>query len=187
MFNPIIKKIFFITTILFTILTACNKDEKKILAQIINDLNFKNTTDIKVFIALDTECPLSQSYTKKINELSEKYKKEVMFICFFPGKYHTDKGVANFKKKYDLKIKSFIDRDLTATNIFGANVVPEVFVLNENYKIVYKGLIDNWIGELGRKKQYINREYLIDAIDASLNNDLPLISSTEAIGCIIEK
>jgi len=186
MFKSIIKKIFIITTLL-TILPACNKDEKNILTQIINDLNIENTTDIKIFVALDTECPLSKSYTKKINELSKKYKKEVIFICFFPGKHYTNVEVDNFKKKYNLKIESFIDKDLTVTKVFDANVVPEVFVLNKNYKIVYKGLIDNWVGELGKKKQYINKEYLIDAIEASLNNNLPLIRSTEAIGCIIEK
>ena len=183
------KKVFFIISILIILLIFIiyNKRRANIYIKIVKDLNIKNIPSTKVFIALDPECPLSQSYTKKINSLCKKYEDKVLFIGFFPGSNYTTQEINNFKEKYNLNINSFIDKKLIITKAFNANVVPEVFVLNNDYKIIYNGLIDNWVGELGRKKQYINKEYLIAAIESSLNNDLPLIRSTKAIGCLIEK
>mgnify|MGYP001247590419 CR=1 FL=1 len=189
MFNHLIKKIF-IATLIFTTLISCGKNKKtikKTIIKTINQLKIKSTIpDVKVFIALDPECPLSQSYTKKISQLHKKYHPKVLFVCFFPGDHYTDQEINLFVKKYNLNTEFFVDRKLIITKTFNASVVPEVFVLNNNYEIIYKGLIDNWIGEIGRKKQYINEEYLINAIEAALNNNLPLINSTEAIGCLIE-
>ena len=186
MFKNIIKKIFIITLI-FTTLISCENEQKKDVIKIINQLNIKNNIpENKVFIALDPECPLSQSYTKKINQLQEKYHKKVLFVCFVPGDHYTDQEINLFIEKYELKTEFFVDKKLIITKIFKASVVPESFVLNNNYEVIYKGLIDNWVGEIGRKKQYVNEEYLMDAIEAVLNNNLPLISSTEAIGCLIE-
>ena len=189
MFNRTSKKVFFIISILIISLAFLiyKKKKENVFIQIIKDLNIEKIPDTKVFIALDPECPLSQSYTKKINDLFKKYKEQVLFIGFFPGSYYSDQEINSFKEKYNLNIKSFIDKKLTLTKTFNADVVPEVFVLNNDYKIIYNGLIDNWVGEIGKKKQYINKEYLIDAIESSLNNELPLIRSTKAIGCLIEK
>ena len=186
MFNKIIKKTF-ITTLIFTTLISCEKKQKEHVIKTINQLKIKkNIPENKVFIALDPECPLSQSYTKKINQLYEKYHKKILFVCFIPGDYYTDQEINLFIEKYDLKTEFFVDKKLTITKTFNASVVPEAFVLNDNYEVIYNGLIDNWVGEIGRKKQYVNEEYLMDAIEAVLNNNLPLISSTEAIGCLIE-
>ena len=53
--------------------------------------------------------------------------------------------------------------------------------------MVYRGLIDNWVSELGRTRQYTNKNYLEDAIESILLNKKPNISKTKAIGCFIEK
>ena len=196
MYNQIRKQkniILFSIIVLLSSFSCYNKEKesnKNIFIEIINQHKLNSNqkkTSIKVFFALDPECPLSKNYTKKIKHIFEKYNKEVLFACFFPGDYYSNEEVEFFMRKYNLNMKSFIDRDLKATKAFNANVVPEVFVLNQNYEIIYQGLIDNWIGKLGRTKQYINQEYLIDAIEASLKNKIPLINRTEAIGCLIEK
>ena len=53
--------------------------------------------------------------------------------------------------------------------------------------MIYQGLIDNWVSELGRTRQYTNQNYLEDAIESILLNKKPNISKTTAIGCFIEK
>ena len=68
-----------------------------------------------------------------------------------------------------------------------AQVVPECFVLNKNLELIYKGLIDDWVGEIGKTKRYINNNYLIDAIESSIDDNSLKINSTIAIGCIIER
>ena len=41
--------------------------------------------------------------------------------------------------------------------------------------------------EIGKTKQYINIDYLFDAIESSINDSSIKINSTIAIGCIIER
>ena len=53
--------------------------------------------------------------------------------------------------------------------------------------IIYKGLIDDWIKEIGRKGQTIKNQFLKQAINSHLKGDSIIINQTNAIGCIIEK
>ena len=46
--------------------------------------------------------------------------------------------------------------------------------------------MDNWLGELGRRRQVITEFYLKDAIESYLNEEEIKIKKTKAIGCFIE-
>jgi len=82
------KKIFFLLGIgLLIFFTSCDffKSKKKVIDLVQKKINFeKSNKEIKVFFALDTECPLSKQYTKKINQLAERYSTDVDFLIFFP-------------------------------------------------------------------------------------------------------
>ena len=80
-----------------------------------------------------------------------------------------------------------IDTNQILTHFLDAKVTPECFLLDKDLKIIYQGLIDDWIKELGRKGQQINNSYLDDAIINYLNRDSVKIIKTTAIGCIIER
>ena len=53
--------------------------------------------------------------------------------------------------------------------------------------ILYSGLINDWIKELGRKSQNTNNHYLEENIKLFLNKEPIIINHTKAIGCIIQK
>ncbi len=80
-----------------------------------------------------------------------------------------------------------VDTNHILTNFLNASVTPECFLLDSNLNILYNGLIDDWIKELGRKRQNIDNNYLEDALSAYLKNKEILNKETKAIGCIIEK
>ena len=80
-----------------------------------------------------------------------------------------------------------VDTNQVITNLLDAKITPECFLLDSSFNNIYHGLIDDWIKDLGRKGQYINYDYLIDAIDSHLNNKQVKITRTKAIGCIIER
>ena len=141
---------------------------------------------IKVFVALDTECPLSKQYTQKINQLSKKYKKNTVFFAFFPGSFYSEEQVDSFMTVNNLNINFFIDYDLSITKYLRATVVPEAFVINSKWEIFYQGLIDNWASELGRTRQYTSKHYLENAIIAITKEKKPSIKKTNAIGCLID-
>ena len=184
-----IKKYFFLGIGLLFFFTTCDlfRPKKNIIQIIQKKINFESSNkEIKVVFALDTECPLSKQYTKKINQLAEKYSKNVDFLIFFPGPYSSEEEIDRFIQKNNININFFIDNDLSLTRSLKATVVPESFVINSKSKIIYQGLIDNWVSELGRTRQYTNKNYLEEAIKSAIKNKKPVIQKTHAIGCLIE-
>lgn len=179
----------FFSIIFFFHLGSCNffyNNEN--LLEIIKNKNLKNfDKDIKVLIAFDTECPISKQYCNKISSLTEKYSENIDFLFFLPGPYYNYKEVSKFFNENKIKTKYLIDDDFSITNSLNANVCPEAFIINSKSKVVYQGLIDNWVSELGRTRQYTNKNYLEEAIESILLNKKPNISKTKAIGCFIEK
>ena len=179
----------FFSIILFFQLAGCNffyNNENFI--EIINKKKIKNfDKEFKVLIAFDIECPISKQYCNKISSLSEKYSEDVDFLFFLPGPFYDEKETNEFFKKNKIKTKYIIDDDFSITNSLNAHVCPEAFIINSKSKVVYQGLIDNWVSELGRTRQYTNKNYLEDAIESILLNKKPNISKTKAIGCFIEK
>jgi len=179
----------FFSIILFFQLTGCNffyNNENFI--EIINKKKIKNfDKEFKVLIAFDIECPISKQYCNKISSLSEKYSEDIDFLFFLPGPFYDEKETNEFFKKNKIKTKYIIDDDFSITNSLNAHVCPEAFIINSKSKVVYQGLIDNWVSELGRTRQYTNKNYLEDAIESILLNKKPNISKTKAIGCFIEK
>ena len=123
-----------------------------------------------VIIALDTECPLSIQYVEKINELARRYSENVNFLIFFPGPYYSIKEIELFIKQNKIQIDFINDIDFRITNWLNATIVPESFIIDTNSKIIYQGLIDNWASELGRTRQYTNKNYLEDGIKSILNS-----------------
>mgnify|MGYP001180291407 CR=1 FL=1 len=150
-------------------------------------INIKKNNKAKILFALDPECPLCKSYSKTINELYYKYKDSIEFYTFFPSPIYSKIKTENFIEQYKLNMHLIIDTNQILTNFLDAKVTPECFLLNKDLNIIYQGLIDDWIKEIGRKRKYINNNYLDDAINAYLNNDSISNTKTTAIGCIIEK
>ena len=87
----------------------------------------------------------------------------------------------------DILYEDNVDTNQIITSFLDAKTTPECFLLDNDLNILYQGLIDNWIKELGRKGQNIDAEYLNEAIMAYLLNDTIIIQNTNAIGCIIER
>ena len=156
------------------------KDEKEII-------QLKKNSKPKVLFALDTECPLCKSYSKKINEIHSEFQKHFDFYTFLTSKVYSKEKTDNFISKNKLSMSIIIDTNQVLTNYLNAKITPECFVIDSNLNILYMGLIDDWVKELGRKSQFIQNDYLINSLNLYLNNKSIQIKETQAIGCIIQK
>lgn len=140
-----------------------------------------------VFVFLDYECPLSQNYTRKINELSEKYKTEnVQFYSVFPNLNADNPDMKMFKRKYKMDMPFLGDPHKYLTDFLEATITPEAFLVDSNKTVLYSGRIDNWASALGVKRQITTSNDLDEAINDFINNREIKIKKTEAVGCIIE-
>lgn len=150
-------------------------------------LNDQESQAFKVFMFLTYDCPLSISYSGPMNQLvSEAADEPVDFYYVFPGLAFPDDSVSAFAAKYRLNAKIIFDPELKLTKSLEATVTPQVIILDSCHTISYSGAFDDWAFEPGRKRQVINRHYVIDALARLLEGNKPDPAVTEPVGCFIE-
>ena len=142
--------------------------------------------EVAVFIGL--ECPISQKYIHRLNDIYKKYiNRSSLKWSFIVAGDVKEKEIKKFIKEYDVRFPiESDDSELHRTAYFEASVTPEV-IIKQGDKTLYRGAIDNWFYELGRYRAQTTEQYLTDALDAILKNQEPLIKKTKAFGCFIEK
>jgi thiol-disulfide isomerase/thioredoxin len=164
---------------------------KKPIISKIKDINNKVyflKNKIVVLVFLDTECPISQFYTKSLQKLVLEYENSnILFLTVFPTKYTHEEDIRSFNKKYKLNILSILDQNQILTKKLNATITPEVFVLNQKSEIVYFGSIDDSYFALGKRNINPQKKYLKDAIQSTIFQKKPSFFHIEAIGCEIQR
>jgi thiol-disulfide isomerase/thioredoxin len=145
----------------------------------------KYETSLMAVVFLSPDCPISQKYMKKLNDLKASYAEKVTFLAAVPGNVSKSQ-IKDFKKEYDSQLTFESDRDLILVKSLGAKVTPEIFLFDVDRKLVYRGAIDNWFYELGKNRREVTDFYFTDAVNATLRNEKPIVASTEAVGCFIQ-
>lgn len=147
----------------------------------------KPGTKATVFIMMSPECPLCQSYSLTLNNLNKKYEPQgVAFYGIVPGTLFTSSEVKAFMQTYSISFPMYFDLKKQFTAQMKATKTPEVFVLDNKNTLRYRGRIDNWAYELGKKRKVITEHELQDALEAIISNQPIRVTKTEPIGCYIE-
>lgn len=190
----IYKALWLIAIILMISFTNCDKRKPKYTqiagetyqATPIKAIDLKG--DYLVFIFMSPECPLSENYSKTINELSVEYaEKNVHFYVVFPGIFYPRPQIEVFIERYHLSTEMVIyDPDHLFKDYFSATITPEAFLTDVTGTILYRGAIDNWAITLGKQRQVITEHYVIDALESAIKNEKIKTKKTRAVGCIIE-
>jgi peroxiredoxin len=143
-------------------------------------------SDITVIIFLEVDCPISQKYIPTLNAVYRRFEdRSVKIHAVIPGKIKK-KDIARFKEEYGIPFNVTADRRHALTKALSAQATPEVFVLDSQLKVNYRGAIDNWFYELGGYRKEATEAYLLDAVEALLVNKEPKIKRTKALGCSIQ-
>jgi hypothetical protein len=137
-----------------------------------------------VLIFFDSECPISQKYTKQLDILKNQFP-QITFLGIFT-KWAAWEDIQNFKNEYPLSYNVFKDNKNRLIKKLRGRVVPEVFFFNEKGILLYRGAVDNWFYALGKHRPEPTECYLEDAILSFLNHQDIKIKKTNAIGCVIE-
>ena len=67
----------------------------------------------------------------------------------------------------------------------GVQRTPEAVVITPDGQIAYRGRIDNWYGDVGRKRPRPTKHELAEAIAAVLAGREVQVKRTDAIGCFV--
>ena len=138
---------------------------------------------------LSPQCPLSENYTKTINEITsglDSANRKIKNYVVIPSANFSKLEIIDFINRYKIHPQVFRDMKNELAELLGATATPEVFLLNAKNEILYSGAIDNWAVDLGQKRQVITEHYLLDALDAVENHTVIAVKKTEPVGCFIE-
>ncbi|MBI3233904.1 MAG: redoxin domain-containing protein [Bacteroidetes bacterium] len=145
----------------------------------------KNKASVLIF--LSESCPICQKYSPALRKLYKDFSSEnIAFYGVFPSMFIVQDSVVTFSKKFNIPFTMLIDSNQEITNILKARITPEVFVLSEEGKILYKGRIDNMFPAIGRKRFAATSHELQDALSAVISKAAVQVKETEPIGCFIE-
>src|SRR5579859_3145860 len=100
--------------------------------------DFKDKKAI-VIVFLSFECPVSTSYSQPLANMAKEFGKHgVAFLGLTTNEDDTAAEVAKLAKRYGIPFPVVPDVKLVAADALGAQITPEVFVLDGNFILRYR-------------------------------------------------
>ncbi len=143
----------------------------------------KEEKKVIVLIFLATKCPVVDDYIERINTLFKDYKeKDVQLVGIHSNKHETLEEIKQYREKHKLEFPILLDPKNNIADYFNARRTPEVFVLNNENILLYRGAIDD-----SREKP--KKQYLRPVLDLVLDGKIipEKQKKTRAIGCTIKR
>jgi len=140
-----------------------------------------------IIIFTCNHCPYVQAYEERTKSIQQDYK-DLIAVCAINSNdaaQYPEDSFDKMKKRASERNFNFPylrDEDQSAAIAYGATHTPEVFLFNEERKLVYQGKIDdNW-----KEPEKVKSKYLRDAIDELLRGEEISVPETWSIGCTIK-
>lgn len=133
-------------------------------------------------------CPYVRAYEKRIMDLQNDYAEKGLQIIAISSNdavnYPEDSFEEMKKRSRELgfNFPYLYDETQEVAGKFGATHTPQLFLFDENRKLVYTGKIDdNW-----KEPEKVKVQYLRDALNELLEGKQVSVPETFAIGCTIK-
>ena len=135
------------------------------------------------------ECPLVQLYTGRLVALREKLaSRGVAFVAIDSNRQDDLREVEHYARTYEIPFPVLRDPAGEVAEAFGATRTPEVFVLDSERKVRYRGRIDDQYGidrGVNFQRPKPTRHDLAAALDELLAGQQVSQPDTAALGCLI--
>ncbi len=140
-----------------------------------------------VIVFLGTECPVSNAYVSRMNELAREFGPQgVAFVGVNANCHDTPAAVAAHARDNGITFPMLKDVTGTVAERLGARRTPEAFLLDGEHRVVYHGRIDDQFGP-GFKRVKATRRDLAEAVTQLLAGKPVSVTSTPAQGAIIDR
>lgn len=140
--------------------------------------------NVVLFITVD--CPIANGYAPTIGKLVKDFhSRGVRFYLVHVDPDVTEERARRHAKDFGYESPVLIDAEHALVQRLEATHTPEAFVLTRENGIVYRGRIDDWYGDLGKKRPAPRTHELRAALDALLEGNPVPVARTEPIGCFI--
>ncbi len=142
----------------------------------------------KVVVFLAPLCPICQDYTYFLNALHNEWTAQeapVEMVGVFPEGSASQEDIEGFADTYGVTWLLQGDKEGLVDDL-SARWTPEVFVLDAQGRVHYRGRVNDLYVSLGKHRPKPKRHDLRDAVAALLSGHAPRDSVTQAVGCPIE-
>jgi peroxiredoxin len=141
----------------------------------------KNKLTVVMFIA--TQCPVSNAYNTRMVKLDDDFgSRGVAFVGINSNKQEAIDEIRQHSKTNGFKFTVLKDPGNVVADTYGAQVTPEVYVIDQEGTVRYHGRIDN-----DRNLEEADTHDLRVALEALLAGNAPPRAGTKAFGCTIKR
>ena len=138
-----------------------------------------------VLAFLGTECPLAKLYASKLQSLADEFAdRGLVVLAINPNAQDSLADMRAFAKDHGLKVPFLKDAHHTLTDEIHATRTPEVFLLDAERIVRYRGRVDDQYG-VGEARAAPQREDLRIAIEELLVGKQVAVPVTEPAGCLL--
>jgi len=131
------------------------------------------------------ECPLVAHYASRLQSLAGQYAdKGVAVVAIDSNQQDSLTELAAFARKHKLEIPLLKDPGNRVADAFGAERTPEVYLLDDERRVVYHGRIDDQF-TYGKQRPKADKAYLTTALDQLLAGEKISTAHAEPVGCHI--
>jgi peroxiredoxin len=139
-----------------------------------------------VLVFLSFDCPVSTSYSQPLADIAGEYQKQgCAFVGLTTNQDETAAEVAKHAKEFNVAFPVILDRKFAAADAVKAEITPEVFVLDGDFVLRYRGRIDNGYYARLKKNPQITKHDLRQVLSEIVTGRPVSVSATEPIGCPI--
>jgi len=132
------------------------------------------------------DCPLSNSYVPEMNRLHQEYSGSgVAFYAVEADTTVADDAVRRHAKEFGFTYPVLIDKRQALARHTGATATPEVAVLSNSGKLLYRGRIDNRVEDFDKRRNVTTEHDLRNALVAVLAGRPVPRATTRVVGCAI--
>mgnify|MGYP002622720419 CR=1 FL=1 len=134
---------------------------------------------------LGTECPLAKIYAPRLARLAGQYEpRGVVFLGINSNRQDSNTEILSYARRHGVEFPMLKDVGNVVADAFAAERTPEVYLIDGQNVIRYRGRIDDQYG-VGVARDHALREDLAIALDEVLASTAVTLPRTEAPGCWI--
>ncbi len=140
-------------------------------------------------IFMGVECPLAKLYAPRLTELADEFaSRGVVLLAIDSNAQDSLAEMQHFARTYDMKVPFLKDPGNVVADQFAAERTPEVFLLDRERVVRYRGRIDDQYGfqsGVGYQRPEAVKRDLADAVTQLLAGQAVTEPATRAPGCLI--
>jgi len=136
-----------------------------------------------VIMFIATKCPVSNAYNSRMEKIYEEYKeKGVSFLGINSNKAEDVDEIAEHAIDNGLTFTILKDEMNVIADVFEASYTPEIYVLSNEFELLYHGRIDN-----SKRESDVSVTDLANTLDEILSGREVSTPETKAFGCSIKR